>query len=666
MKLQSYSKELDSILRRSLLCPSCSILRLDPASDAPRKRRCIARYASTASSTAVNGRQVIPPQNEFLHEALTQVKNKASAHLNLSRLQLAIQGLESQRPTTRIAIIGLDVRDVARRIVRLLLADPLEDVQSWEKQIVEAEDFQDVLLRHGRSSMGQSQRPATMHTLYIPSSLLENLNLEILITSVNSEHGQSAEVPTEAFLSPAVGVPTAFDGRRVTVNQPVHHSLLVAQGFEELVASIELLAATRFETKEDEEAVTLVANLAGSNAQSQTRVLTSDIARAEKGLEAIRQSTSKATTYEHEWLGSGMPILTKWLEKDISEREHVPPLIVTRLITSLLTSASRSIETNALALRQKSLQSALSVIERSRIETAIDDFSRAAHVELQSGLASAWSSRNWRKLSWYKLFWRVDDVGLIISDLVTNSWLPRTERAIYELSGRLIQLGVSPMMPDLEVPQLEHSTAFEPDATRATILDPAPPVLAAAASNVANEVALPMSRPVLTTNNAVRDGIEVKIQPVPIPVPITSSISSARTGYMRTQITDLTSTAQQLVFRTLSISGMSAGLSALTCVSELAPTLYEAGSLFAVGTVFALYRMQSGWQTATKALERGLFEEGRDVIRRVTQRMRELVEKRAEEVAAGDPVEQQMLEEAAGAVEKAKKALEEVQKAQAP
>lgn len=666
MKLQGRSRELDSLVRRNFLCPSCSTLRFNPVSDAPRKRRRIERYASTASSTAINGRQPIPPQNEALHEALTQVKNKASAHLNLSRLQLAIQGLESQRPTTRIAVIGLNVRDVARRIARLLLADPLEDAQRWEKQILEAKEFEDVILRYGRSSIGQSQQPATLHTLYIPSSLLEKLNLEILITSVNSEHGQSTDVPTEAFLSPAVGVPTAFDGRRVTVNQPVHHALLVAQSFEELVASIEVLAATRFETEEDKEAVTLVVNLAGSNAQSQTRVLTSDIARAEKGLEAIRESTSKATTYEHEWLGSGMPILTKWLEKDINENDNVPPLIVTRLITSLLTSAGKSIETNALALRQKSLQSALSVMERSRIETAIDDFSRAAHVELQSGLASAWSSRNWRKLSWYKLFWRVDDVGLIISDLVTNSWLPRTERAVYELSGRLIQLGVSPVMPEPEVPQLEHSTAFEHDTTRATNLDPAPPVLAAAASNVANEVALPESRPVLTTNNTVRDGIEIKMQPIPMPVPITSAISSARTGYMRTQITDLTSTAQQLVFRTLSISGMSAGLSALTYVSELAPTLYEAGSLFAVGTVFALYRMQSGWQTATKALEHGLFEEGRDVIRRVTQRMRELMEKRAEEVAAGDPVEQQMLQEAAGAVEKAQKALEQVQKAPDP
>ncbi|KAK5071681.1 hypothetical protein LTR64_004540 [Lithohypha guttulata] len=660
MNLQTSKRELDWLLRRTFLCPSCSTLRLSDPRSTPRKRVRTDRYVSTSSSTAINATRPVPERNRPLHQALAEVKSKASAHVNLSRLQLALQGLETERPVTRVAIIGLNVQDTSRRIVRLLLADALEDEQTWEKQTIQHQGSHGILLRYGQPHNTNIPQRTTLPILHIPSPLLERLNVELLITSINSEHTNGSGVPAEAFLAPAVGVPTAFDGRQVTVNQPVHRSLLVANDFEELVSAIELLSATRFQSQADREAVTLVADLPNNNTQSRTRVLLSDVARAERGLKAIRTSTSQATIYEHEWIDSGMPILTKWLENDIAELDRVPPLVVTKLIGSLMTAATVSLEQRSLTAQQKSFGSALDSAARSRIENAINDFSRAAHQELQSGLASAWSSRNWRKLSWYKLFWRVDDVGLIVSDLVTNSWLPKTERATYEISGRLTQMGINPTMAQVEVPQTEHKTAFEAETARATIIDPAPSLLTVATTGPANEIVFPETRPTLKSD-PMDDTTTIEMRPTPISIPITSTISLSRTGYMREQITSLTSTAQQLVLRTFSISGFSAGLSALTYVSQIAPTIYEAGSIFAVGTVFAVYRMQTGWQTATKGLETGLLQEGRDVIRRVTQRMRELVEMKADEAVAGDPVEQQMLEEATQAVNKTKAALEQLQ-----
>jgi len=89
--------------------------------------------------------------------------------------------------------------------------------------------------------------------------------------------------------------------------------------------------------------------------------------------------------------------------------------------------------------------------------------------------------------------------------------------------------------------------------------------------------------------------------------------------------------------------------------------MYEAGSIFAAGTVFALYRMQTSWQQATKKLEHGLFEEGREVIRRVVQRMRELVDAKAAQTVPGDPIEQELLADAQEAVGKAQRAFKQLQ-----
>lgn len=660
LKPTTYARQLDTLFpRKAYICPSCRI------TVPSRKRPRIERYAST-STTAINGTRPIPAQNRPLYEALSDVKSTASAYVNISRLQLALQGLESSNPPTRIAILGLNVQDTARKIARFLLADALEDEQNWEKQILEQQGTQGILIRYGQPQNSNVPQRSTLPILQIPSSILERLNIELLVSSIYAENINGAGVPPEAFLAPAVGVPTAFDGRQVTVNQPVHRTLLVASGFEELIKAIELLSATRFKTVEDKKAVVLVANLPGSNTTSKSQVIVSDVARAGKGIDAIRESTSKATTYEHEWIASGLPQLTEWLSRFSQSASSTQklPLPVRDLISSLLTATSTGLEQSA-SMARTFILPGIDLATHTNIESAIEDFSRAAHQELQSGLASAWSSRNWTKLSWYKLFWRVDDVGLIVSDLVTNTWLPKTERAVYEISGRLTQIGINPVMSASEPQSTGHKTAFEPETepetAQATILDPAPPLLATATTGPANEIVLAEpTQPVITASSTGRPTVELQ---APLrPVPITATISTSRATYLAAQITTLTTTAQQLVLRTLSISGLSGGLSALTYASAIAPTIYEAGTIFAVGTVFALYRMQTGWQLATKGLERGLFEEGRDVVRRVVQRMRELVQDKQAEVSGGDAVEIKMIEDAQRAVQKASTALADLEK----
>lgn len=49
-----------------------------------------------------SGRQV-PPRVRELYDALSQVNNVATEQVNLSRLQLALRGLESEVPLIRVA-----------------------------------------------------------------------------------------------------------------------------------------------------------------------------------------------------------------------------------------------------------------------------------------------------------------------------------------------------------------------------------------------------------------------------------------------------------------------------------------------------------------------------------------------------------------------------------
>ena len=569
--------------------------------------------------------------------------------MSLSRLQLAQQGLESDSPKIRIAVLGLDVQDTARRIVRLLLADALEEEQEWEKDLLQGDSSdKGILIRYGqRSNSNLPPTRTSIPTLSIPASLLERANLEILVSSIGSSGGDAVNngyrIPADMFLSPTISTPTAASGRQTMISQPVHSTLVVTKGLDELMRLAELLASTRVVSEQDRQSITVSMEQHGTRLPTQGDTVIVDAQTAEDGLAAIRKSISEATTFEHKWVGSGIPSLSTWLEQT-SDKTGPIPKALERLISSLLTAASSSIQTQITSEQATAASSKLSLASRTNLEASIEEFSRNAHSELQSGLASAWSSRNWRKLAWYKLFWRVDDVGLIISDLINNAWLPRTERAVYELSGRLSQAGISPI--DMTPPPTPPAVALEDTAATSPATHPLP-ILQAQLSVAGTTDAPPPSQPIITNSTGTPT---ISLSPPPRPMPLSASISTTRTLTISRAITSLQHEAQQLVFRTLSITGFSAGLSTLTYLS-LTPSVYESGTIVALGTAFALYRMQGGWQHATRELEEGLYDEGRREIQRVVGRMRELVD--------GDAVQRESagergLREAMGAVEGAR------------
>ena len=644
------AKRIVSLYEDLFYCPSCSIWRICRPTSTGRPILRRRRASSLASSTAVNATKAIPPPNKPLHDALSQLKKKAFAQVNLSRLQLALQGLESESPTTRVAVLSLYVSTTARRLVRLLLADALNADESWEKQLhSDHEDYTEgLLIRYGDPQDSSLQQPKYgLSTLLIPASVLQRNNIEILVSSINvptvpGVRGNDVSTSSDAFLSPAVSTPSSSSGRLSRINQPVHKSLIIAKNIDELIGIAELMSSSKFSSASEAKMVDVAVNLEGDFENELGRTALVNLKKAEEGLEAIRSSLSKATTYEHKWLESGMPGLSKWLALASANGTSILSKPVRNLITSLLDGASSNIKSQAIESARSAEHRRISSNTRATLEQAITEFSYQAHAELQSGLAAAWSSRNWRKLAWYKLFWRVDDVSLIVTDLISNAWLPQSEKSVYELSGRLLQAGIPP-------------SGFEEAPTEVKVVAAEEPVSTAEFNTILGAPA------------SVRDFGTAQIVPIPgqtnvvlqqtqpNPAALASTISTARRRYMSSAIADMSFSAQEIVLKTLSISGLSAGLSSLAYFSITSGSVYESATVVALGTAYALRRMQGDWQAQCKLLEDGLLDAGRTVLRQTEDRMRQLVIDGGRE--AEDEVDVTVRGEAAAAVETARQEL---------
>lgn len=120
------------------------------------------RLYSTASATAINAKKEIPPPFQELHASLSAFKHAASSYVNPDQLRLALQGLESANPVTRVAgmialgpethfrmgwmmltvaiVFGVNGQQEARRFVWALLADPLCPQSEWEKRLLDGAD----------------------------------------------------------------------------------------------------------------------------------------------------------------------------------------------------------------------------------------------------------------------------------------------------------------------------------------------------------------------------------------------------------------------------------------------------------------------------------------------------------------------------------------------
>ncbi|KAJ5794974.1 hypothetical protein N7457_001573 [Penicillium paradoxum] len=609
------AKSLSRPLDRSTIfdCPSCAVWlrslstranasRSAPSPDTSRRgaraQNTITGPASRSftSSTVITAKSV-PARFKELHAALEGVKDADLEQVNLSRLQFALRGLESETPLIRVAVLGLNDATSARKLVRLLLADPLVPREGWEDLLdqYDADSSRGLLIRYGEIS--ESIPNDLLPTISVPSSILKNGNLEILVSSIGSEPNPNATTfHADTFLVPTVTIQTSHSGRNNFVRYPVHRTLVCGSGVDGLLSYSTMMGRSDLKNEAASVHGAIALTGAGQNPTNQ-RVSFVDVDRAAAALDKFRESVHNASDYERGWNGSNVQPLINWLAKssEVSTGNALNPALVP-LVESLVDAADASVNIrDAKALHDQTVGAAPEEV-RSDLDQGVTTWAERAHSELRSSLEAGLASPRWRGLAWWKLFWRVDDVSMITSEILTTKFLRRAEREAIFAAGKCQQAGL-----------LKGPSTSSPEPIKESALAPWP-----------------------------------------------TQIPDLRTKLLTTTVPSLQALAQSLVVFSVSTTTLTSALSALTYVAIPAAGVYESCTLAAVGLIFAIRRQQKKWDDARAFWEDEVREEGRTSLLETEASLRDIVRN------GGKTVEDLSDTRARKTVVRARKALEDV------
>ncbi|KAI4123282.1 MAG: hypothetical protein LQ347_006215, partial [Umbilicaria vellea] len=572
------------------ICPSCLYRKkiADPQSrqkpqwHSTTRRRTWSRKASTvASVTAVDVPKEVPHTFRDLHESLGILQDKAANYVNLSQVKLALRGLESTDAVIRVAVLGLHGRRGVRRLVRALLADPLAAEAGWERQLSGPDDTDGraVLIKYGEETDYNDKHPL-LRTFSIPASTLHAHNLEILITNSSPNTGEVEAYDPASLLVPALETPISTN-RYSMVNYPVHKA--VVHGEE--LAGILGYARIGSGIAENEGLSDMIRGIIDVSWQPPAEVSGGDygmtvvnLANAEKAVTVFRQSLDNSIDYEHRWFESGAAGASKWLLQGTrAEDSRVKPALRS-LIELLLQRAETALQREEAESLAQSTSTAIPDTTRQTLDDIVKRWSEKAHVELRDQLDTAFHRKSWRRLGWWKLFWRVDDVSAIASDILQRSWLVTAEKEMIWIAGRVEQAGCIGLRPGraVHVPPPEPA----PSDTDDHLLGSFPP---------APRLSDMLDQPIIDDDD---------IQPIDPSLPWPLLIHLARRHLALSTIFSLQALAQRLVLHTLSTTAVASALSALLYVSLSTTSAYEAGAIAALGFVWSMRRLQRKWEAA--------------------------------------------------------------------
>ncbi|KAL9612715.1 MAG: hypothetical protein Q9167_002706 [Letrouitia subvulpina] len=609
---------------QSYVCPSCRYRSISPvfkrrldgpnreqAHSYPPLRRAV---STTASISVVNARQEIPPAFQPLHEALSALERDAAVCVNLSQLKLALRGLETENAVTRVAVLANGSQHGARKLVRALLADPLSYKPQWEQDIMKLpQDGKTLLLRYAEHPDLDSRHPH-IRAYSIPSLTLQTHKLEILIQGAARQKDDNV-VTVQDLLVPSLETSGSSRGRFSTVTYPVHKTILYSDSLDNLTA----LAPLTIDPIPDDQTRKMIRGAIdgsweglnhGHVARSIITPINSD--RAEKAIESIRESLGNSFEYEHAWLDSGLPEISKWLLEGTETSQTVLKPSVRRIIRNIMSSADAAIlaEEDEWSKRKSTVVIPVSI--RDFLNGMITEWAEKAHTELRGGLAVAFNSRNWHKLAWWKLFWRADDVAYVASDVLQRSWLPESEKAIIYIAGRIEQASWEGRLKISQQSSSVHDKPRLDPSARQIGTFPPPPSL----SDLIPQVPVP----------------EQHDHPAAFIVG-SSTISQARIFLADSTVPSLRLLSQQLVIHSLSTTILTSSLSTLLYISIISTSLFEAGSIAAVGLVYSLRRLQKRWETARSEWQERIVEEGRLALKQQEDEWRAVIED------GGSPIE---------------------------
>lgn len=370
---------------------------------------------------------------------------------------------------------------------------------------------------------------------------------------------------------------------------------------------------------------------------------------AELGIENLRKSLERSFDYEHAWYDSGLPALSTWLTQGTASQDPInQPLkpTIQHLIEIITSTATSTMQNEQRTKAAKARAAAIPQLTRDALSKEIDVWAEQAHTELRDRLNSAFASKLWKRIGWYKLFWRVDDVSATLSEILQRAWLVDAEKGIIWLSGRFRQAGFQPL-PQL-TPSPPSTTASEDNEEELGEKDEKPRFGAAPLA--------PTVRDVL--HFAPVDFSSPDFDRPMFPPPYPNLLLAARARLASLTIPTMQSLAQSLVIQALATTSLSTGISALLYVSVSATSVYEAGVVAAIGTVWGSWRLQGGWREGRRGWEETLREDGREILGVVEKEMRGTVKDGGMEKRGGEAdVEEEELRKARLAVERVEDAL---------
>lgn len=486
--------------------------------------------------------------------------------------------------------------------------------------------------RYGEESDYDDKHPL-LRTLSIPASTLHAHNLEILITNSSPNAGEAEAHDPASLLVPAVETPISTNGRYSMITYPVHK--VVVHGEE--LAGILRYARMSIGTAENKTLSDMIRGIIDVSWQPPAEDSGKEYGmtivnpqKAEKAVTIFRQSLDNSIDYEHRWFESGAAGASKWLLQGTrAEDSRIKPALRS-LIDLLLQRAEEALLEAEAQSHARITSPIIPDTTRQTLDDTVKGWAEKAHVELRDQLDTAFHRKSWRRLGWWKLFWRVDDVGTIASDILQRSWLVTAEKEIIWVAGRVEQagfLGPTPRRPT-NVPATEPAPS-DPEDVFLGVFPPAP------------RLSDMVGKPVI-------DDEAVSIDPS---LPWPQHISLARHTLALATIPSLQALAQRLVLHTLSTTAITAALSALLYVSLSTTSVYEAGAVAAFGFVWSMRRLQRKWEAARGGWEGEVREEGRRALKGTEEVVRGVVGEGGRGAVDGDVVGVGERREVRGAVE---------------
>lgn len=459
--------------------------------------------------------------------------------------------------------------------------------------------------RYGETFAYEKSHPL-LRTLTIPSTLLEKHKLELLLhlTSASS----LAEDSSTALLVPGLDIRTSAAGRISSVAYPVHKTILFGKGFEGL------REASRFSAlvvdSEGPEMVKIVVDVDWAvGSQPEKSVFLVNVTQGEKAIKELRASIRHSTDYEHDWLGSHVSDVGLYLTAGtVAGPPSAMKPALRNLVSVLLADTEAAVTLQENEAERESAENVVSETNTRRsLHRAITSWAELAHTELRDELETVFSSRSWRKLAWWKLPWRIDDVEMIASEVLRRTYLINAEKGLIFVAGRMEEAGLLGQIPTSAGQQSKPLLyAHMEDIPTLSVSDLQPTPVSGSDS---------LDNPKDTSQPAQSNPLYRWPQ----------DISAARLHLLQVTVPALTALAQRFFLSSISTTALTGALSSLVYLSAPTTTVYEAGVIVALGLTWSARRLQRQWEEARKDWMQGVELEGKRVLDAVEKRCRAIV-----------------------------------------